>query len=225
MWLPGSMGLPIIGESMDFFSLHPFEGILPFIKKGSARYGKLFKITLVGHPVVVSTDPEVNYYVFQQEEALFQCWYTKNAVDLTGKFGFLDNKGTFITYHASLQGRKKAINLSKTLWRRGNHQRENETKKISWITYLVKIGNEESILTEDTALNTIFGVLVAAFETNSSAIALSFKFRNDHPDVLTQLMNGNCNAFSDYVPRKNTKKFLKTERTKSLLFHGQNTNQ
>ncbi|KAF3678852.1 hypothetical protein FXO38_03037, partial [Capsicum annuum] len=41
----------------------------------------IFRTSLVSHPVVVSIDPEVNnYYVFQQEEVLLQCWYLRNLV-------------------------------------------------------------------------------------------------------------------------------------------------
>jgi len=51
------------------------------------KYGGLFKTSILGQPVVISTDPEINYYVFQQENNLFQCWYTKSASALLGKKG------------------------------------------------------------------------------------------------------------------------------------------
>ncbi|XP_009611047.1 cytochrome P450 87A3-like [Nicotiana tomentosiformis] len=276
---PGSMGLPIIGESIGYFSSHPLEGIPPFIQERTARYGKIFKTSLVGHPVVVSADPEVNYYVFQQEEVLFQCWYTKSAIELTGKDGFLDNKGTvhkylrnlvlslvgpdklkhnhiseidlnirkhlhrwagrgevdvkeaseimLITfmaekilecneekalelreqyrafmggfvcfpinlpgtaYHASLQGRKNAMKMIKDIVKERKRSKEKRNKQDFLDHLLCEVANKETILTEENALNTIFAVLFAAFETTSAAIALGLKFLNDHPQVLPQLM-------------------------------------
>lgn len=34
---PGSMGLPFIGESIQYFSSHSYEGIPPFIAERTAR--------------------------------------------------------------------------------------------------------------------------------------------------------------------------------------------
>ena len=39
------------------------------------RYGPIFRTSLAGRPVVVSSDPEFNYYVFQQEGKLVERWY------------------------------------------------------------------------------------------------------------------------------------------------------
>jgi len=36
------------------------------------RYGPIFKTNLVGKDLIVSLDPELNNYVFQQEEKAFQ---------------------------------------------------------------------------------------------------------------------------------------------------------
>ncbi|XVF22623.1 hypothetical protein REPUB_Repub12eG0187200 [Reevesia pubescens] len=45
---PGSMGLPIIGETIEFFSPHSLDDIPPFIKKRMQRYGAVFRTSLVG---------------------------------------------------------------------------------------------------------------------------------------------------------------------------------
>ncbi|KAG8363346.1 hypothetical protein BUALT_Bualt19G0012900 [Buddleja alternifolia] len=82
---PGSMGLPLIGETLEFFSSQPLEGVPPFIAKRMARYGPLFRTSLVGQPVVISTDQEVNHYIFRQEGKLFQAWYTQSALKITGE--------------------------------------------------------------------------------------------------------------------------------------------
>lgn len=99
---PGSMGLPLIGETLQYFSKSPYDGIPPFIAQRTAKYGTLFKTSLVGQPIVISTDPEVNYYVFQQEDKLFQCSYTKSAVELSGKKGLMGNGGSAHKYLRNL---------------------------------------------------------------------------------------------------------------------------
>ncbi|XP_075091891.1 cytochrome P450 87A3-like [Nicotiana tabacum] len=99
---PGSMGLPFIGESIQYFSSHSYEGIPPFIAERTARYGGLFKTSILGQPVVISTDPEINYYVFQQENNLFQCWYTKSASDLLGEQGLNVHGGAVHKYLRNL---------------------------------------------------------------------------------------------------------------------------
>ncbi|KAK9990278.1 hypothetical protein SO802_025263 [Lithocarpus litseifolius] len=47
----------------------------PFIKNRMKKYGPIFRTSLAGRPVVVSSDPEFNYYVFQQEGKLVERWY------------------------------------------------------------------------------------------------------------------------------------------------------
>lgn len=49
------------------------------------RYGPIFKTNLVGRPVVVSTDPDLNYFIFQQEGHLFQSWYPDTFTEIFGK--------------------------------------------------------------------------------------------------------------------------------------------
>ncbi|KAL3536870.1 hypothetical protein ACH5RR_000236 [Cinchona calisaya] len=119
---PGSMGFPFIGESLHYFSPCSLEGIPPFIQKrvsgyirpqldwlgafmdqvlplfidwlhGFLRYGTLIRTSIVGQRMVVSTDPEINQYVFQQEGKLFQCWYTESARQITGEQGLTVHSG------------------------------------------------------------------------------------------------------------------------------------
>lgn len=54
------------------------------------RYGPIFKTSLVGRPVVVSTDPELNNFVFQQEGKLFQSCYPETFTKIFGQ----DNVGS-----------------------------------------------------------------------------------------------------------------------------------
>ena len=54
------------------------------------RYGPIFKTSLVGRPIVVSTDHELNNFVFQQEGKLFQSWYPDTFTEIFGR----DNVGS-----------------------------------------------------------------------------------------------------------------------------------
>ncbi|KAF4403914.1 hypothetical protein G4B88_014370 [Cannabis sativa] len=82
---PGSMGLPLLGETLQFFSPNTSSDIPPFIKKRMKRYGSIFKTSLVGRPVVISTDPDLNHFIFQQEGHLFQSWYPETFTEIFGK--------------------------------------------------------------------------------------------------------------------------------------------
>lgn len=50
-----------------------------------ARYGPVFRTSLVGRPVIVSTDPELNHFIFQQEGRLFQSWYPDTFTAIFGR--------------------------------------------------------------------------------------------------------------------------------------------
>ncbi|KAI3937255.1 hypothetical protein MKX01_018744 [Papaver californicum] len=72
---PGSMGFPLIGETVQFFiPSHGFD-IQSFIKKRLSKYGKLFRTSIAGQRVVISADKEFNYDILQQEGKYVQLWY------------------------------------------------------------------------------------------------------------------------------------------------------
>ncbi|MBA0761797.1 hypothetical protein Gotri_024389, partial [Gossypium trilobum] len=45
-------------------------------------YGSLFKTSLAGRPVVVSLDPDFNYFVLQQEDKLVELYYMDSLAKL-----------------------------------------------------------------------------------------------------------------------------------------------
>ncbi|KAG5222973.1 cytochrome P450 [Salix suchowensis] len=65
---PGSMGWPLIGETL--------------------QYGPIFKTSLVGRPIIVSTDYEMNKYILQHEGTLVELWY----LDSFAKFFALEGE-------------------------------------------------------------------------------------------------------------------------------------
>ncbi|KAI6702170.1 hypothetical protein NL676_011306 [Syzygium grande] len=82
---PGSMGLPLLGETLQFFAPNTSHDISPFVKERMKKYGPIFRTSLVGRPVIVSTDPDLNYLIFQREGHLFQSWYPDTFTEIFGR--------------------------------------------------------------------------------------------------------------------------------------------
>ncbi|KAG6781025.1 hypothetical protein POTOM_013905 [Populus tomentosa] len=274
---PGSMGLPLIGETLQFFAPNTSFDIPPFVKERMERYGPIFRTNLVGRPVVVSTDPDLNYFIFQQEGQLFQSWYPDTFTEIFGRqnvgslHGFVykylknmmlnlfgpeslkkmlpeveqttskrlqlwshqesvelkettatmifdltakklisydqdnslenlrDNFVAFIhglisfpldipgtAYHECLQGRKKAMRMLKNLLQ---ERRANPRKyRSDFFDYVLEeLQEDRGILTEAIALDLMFVLLFASFETTSLALTLAVKFLSDNPLVLKKL--------------------------------------
>ncbi|XP_010511939.1 PREDICTED: cytochrome P450 708A2-like [Camelina sativa] len=57
---PGSMGFPIIGETIEFMKPHDALQYSNFLKKRILRHGPLFRTSLFGGKVIISTDNELN---------------------------------------------------------------------------------------------------------------------------------------------------------------------
>ena len=62
------------------------------------RYGPIFKTSLVGQPVVVSADEELNHMVFRQEGQLFQSWYPDSFVEILGRDNVGEQQGAMFRY-------------------------------------------------------------------------------------------------------------------------------
>ena len=50
---------------------------------------------MVGKDLIVSLDPELNNYVFQQEEKAFQIWYPESFMRLLGDENIISSVGSF----------------------------------------------------------------------------------------------------------------------------------
>nr|WCF76101.1 cytochrome P450-dependent monooxygenase [synthetic construct] len=85
---PGTMGLPLIGETIQLSRPSDSLDVHPFIQKKVERYGPIFKTCLAGRPVVVSADAEFNNYIMLQEGRAVEMWY----LDTLSKFFGLDTE-------------------------------------------------------------------------------------------------------------------------------------
>ncbi|XP_066353943.1 cytochrome P450 87A3-like [Miscanthus floridulus] len=107
---PGSMGFPIVGETFQFFQPSPSLDIPNFYKERLNRYGPVFKTSLVGQPVVVSLDAELNRFIFQQEGKLFRSWYPDTSNSIFGKESINSYDGILHRYVRSLAARDFGLN-------------------------------------------------------------------------------------------------------------------
>ncbi|CAA7032567.1 unnamed protein product [Microthlaspi erraticum] len=82
---PGSMGFPIIGETIEFFKPCGQLEIPPFFQKRMLRYGSLFRTNIMGSKTVISTDSDVIFEIFRQENQSFVLSYPDIFVKVIGK--------------------------------------------------------------------------------------------------------------------------------------------
>ncbi|KAF8037638.1 hypothetical protein BT93_B0492 [Corymbia citriodora subsp. variegata] len=85
----GSVGWPLLGETLAFLSPHRSNSLGGFLQDHCSRYGKVFKSHLFGSPTIVSCDHELNTFVLQNEERLFQASYPKPMLGILGKYSLL----------------------------------------------------------------------------------------------------------------------------------------
>nr|XP_017232293.1 PREDICTED: cytochrome P450 87A3-like isoform X3 [Daucus carota subsp. sativus] len=276
---PGSMGLPLLGETLQFFAPSSSSDIHPFVKERMKRYGPTFRTSLVGRSLIVTTDPDLSHYVFQQEGELFQSWYPDTFTQIFGKqnvgslHGFLykylkgmvlnlfgpeslkkmlpevecaakrhlklwseqdsvelkdrsasmifdltakklishdpekssenlrENFVDFIkglisfpvnipgtAYHKCLQGRKKAMKMLKQMLEE-RQVTPNKLQKDFYDYVLEELQRKNTVLTEAIALDLMFVLLFASFETTSLAITYAIKILVDHPHILKELVD------------------------------------
>ncbi|CAA0298102.1 unnamed protein product [Arabidopsis thaliana] len=91
---PGSMGFPVIGETVEFFKPYSFNEIHPFVKKRMFKHGgSLFRTNILGSKTIVSTDPEVNFEILKQENRCFIMSYPEALVRIFGKDNLFFKQG------------------------------------------------------------------------------------------------------------------------------------
>ncbi|KAJ8764103.1 hypothetical protein K2173_005008 [Erythroxylum novogranatense] len=90
---PGSLGLPLIGETLQLISAYKSENPEPFMDERIKRFGLVFTSHVLGEPTVFSADPETNRFILQNEGRLFDCDYPSSISNLLGKHSLLLMKG------------------------------------------------------------------------------------------------------------------------------------
>lgn len=89
----GSWGCPLIGETLDFIACCYTSKPVSFMVKRKSRYGNVFRTHILGKPIIVSTDPDVNKQVLQNHGNAFVPSYPKSITELFGKSSILQMNG------------------------------------------------------------------------------------------------------------------------------------
>uniref|UniRef100_A0A7N0TTY6 Cytochrome P450 724B1 n=1 Tax=Kalanchoe fedtschenkoi TaxID=63787 RepID=A0A7N0TTY6_KALFE len=85
----GSFGWPLLGETLSFLKPHASNSVGSFLQDHCSRYGKVFKSHLFLTPTIVSCDQDLNYFILQNEDKLFQCSYPKPIHGILGDISML----------------------------------------------------------------------------------------------------------------------------------------
>ncbi|BBN03736.1 (+)-abscisic acid 8'-hydroxylase [Marchantia polymorpha subsp. ruderalis] len=78
---PGTMGWPIIGETMKFYTQHPNL----FFSSKQKRYGEIVKTRILGYPAVMMATPEAAKLVLVTQAHLFKPSYPVSKEKLIGR--------------------------------------------------------------------------------------------------------------------------------------------
>ncbi|KAK6287086.1 hypothetical protein POUND7_013265 [Theobroma cacao] len=87
------MGLPLIGETMELYKTQSNNRFFEeFVEPRIAKYGKIFKTSLMGSPIVVVNGVEANRFILSNEFKLVISSWPSSSVQLTGILSW-KNKG------------------------------------------------------------------------------------------------------------------------------------
>ncbi|RZC85986.1 hypothetical protein C5167_026658 [Papaver somniferum] len=130
----------------------------------------------------------------------------------------IDFPGT--AYHKCLQGRRKAMEILKDMLQ--NRRAAPEESKGDFFDYVLEeLKKQGSIVTEEIALDLIFLLLFASFETTTLAVTMSVKFLNEHPAVLKELTETQDEHEAIIRNRENMDLELTWKKYKSMTFTAQ----
>ncbi|XP_024030199.1 3-epi-6-deoxocathasterone 23-monooxygenase isoform X2 [Morus notabilis] len=91
----GNLGWPLVGETIDFIACGYTSQPVSFMEKRRSLYGKVFKTNILGTPIIVSTDADVNKVVLQNHGNIFVPAYPKSITELLGEHSILQTNGSF----------------------------------------------------------------------------------------------------------------------------------
>lgn len=97
----GSLGWPLIGETLEYIACGYSSRPVSFMEKRRSLYGKVFKSHLLGRPIIISTDNEVNKVILKNDGRTFVPYYPKTVAELFGESSILKLNGNL---HKKLHG-------------------------------------------------------------------------------------------------------------------------
>ncbi|KAL2662562.1 hypothetical protein AAZV13_02G047300 [Glycine max] len=100
----GNTGWPLLGETLEFIACGYTSNPVSFMEKRKSLYGSVFKTSILGTGVIVSTDPEVNKVILQNQGNIFVPAYPKSVRELMGEHSILQMNGNMHRKIHSLLG-------------------------------------------------------------------------------------------------------------------------
>ncbi|KAJ8763018.1 hypothetical protein K2173_023223 [Erythroxylum novogranatense] len=99
---PGEMGLPWIGETVDFYKAQRKNRLFEeFVQPRATRYGKIFKTRLMGSPTIVVNGADANRFFLSNEFKLVISSWPTSSVQLMGKNSIMEKQGD---HHRCIRG-------------------------------------------------------------------------------------------------------------------------
>ncbi|CAL9220726.1 unnamed protein product [Arabidopsis halleri] len=150
----GSLGWPVIGETIEFISSAYSDHPESFMDKRRVMYGRVFKSHIFGTATIVSTDAEVNRAVLQSDSTAFVPFYPKTVRELMGKSSILLINGSLHRRFHGLVGSFLKSPLLKAQIVRDMHKFLSESMDL-W-------SEDQPVLLQDVSKTVAFKVLAKA---------------------------------------------------------------
>ncbi|KAG7631136.1 Cytochrome P450 superfamily [Arabidopsis suecica] len=150
----GSLGWPVIGETIEFVSSAYSDRPESFMDKRRLMYGRVFKSHIFGTATIVSTDAEVNRAVLQSDSTAFVPFYPKTVRELMGKSSILLINGSLHRRFHGLVGSFLKSPLLKAQIVRDMHKFLSESMDL-W-------SEDQPVLLQDVSKTVAFKVLAKA---------------------------------------------------------------
>ena len=90
---PGSLGLPVIGESFSFVKARQEDWANEWMQSRAAAYGPVFKTSLMGRPTVMLTNRLGNKFVLSAGDDVLSVGQPATVVRLAGRHNLFELTG------------------------------------------------------------------------------------------------------------------------------------
>lgn len=152
----GNSGWPLIGETIEFIASGYTSRPVTFMEKRKSLYGKVFKTHILGRPIIVSTDPDVNKVVLQNQGNVFVPSYPKSVIELLGKSSILQmNGGLQKRLHAIIGGFLRSPQFKTRITK----DIENSVK-LTLSSWMDRINSRHPLYLQDETKKITFEILV-----------------------------------------------------------------
>nr|QWK52322.1 cytochrome P450 90D1 [Isatis tinctoria] len=180
MFPQGSLGWPIIGETIEFVSSAYSDHPESFMDKRRLMYGRVFKSHIFGIATIVSTDAEVNKAVLQSDSTAFVPFYPKTVRELMGKSSILLINGSLHRRFHGLVGSFLKSPLLKAQIVRDMHKFLLESMDL-W-------SEDQPVLLQDVSKTVAFKVLAKALISVEKGEELK-ELKQEFEQFITGLMS------------------------------------